>query len=260
MKQKISACIVAFNEEKKIRRCLESLTWCDEIVVIDSFSSDQTPAICREYTPCVYQLPWPGYVEQVNRAIEKACNNWVLFIDADEEISAGLRDEVKAVFARDPADYVAYRFPRCVYYLGKWITHGDWYPDYKIRLFRRDCGKVVGRNPHGYVSIEGRVKTLKQNLNHYSYDNISDHLKTIDNFSTIFAKEKWKEGKRCNPISHFFVHPLWKFIKPYFFRLGFLDGMQGLVVAIITSFEVAIKYIKLWEMQQGLENKKPIKE
>ena len=144
MREKISACITAGNEEKKIRRCLESVSWCDEIVVVDSFSTDRTAEICREYTDRVYQHEWLGYIGSKNLIRGMATHPWLLYLDADEEISSDLRDEILREFNSGSGEIVGYRFPRLVHYLGRWIKHGEWYPDYKLRLFRKDAGSSDG--------------------------------------------------------------------------------------------------------------------
>lgn len=152
---KISACVTAGNEEDKIAACLASLTWCDEVIVVDSFSTDRTFEISRQYTPHVYQHAWEGYIAQKNYIRTLARYPWILFVDADEVVSDELRQEIEAEFARGPGEIVAYQFPRMVYYLGKWIRHGEWYPDIKLRLFLKDRGHSAGEEPHDRVVVDG---------------------------------------------------------------------------------------------------------
>ena len=247
MRDKISACVTAGNEEQKIRRCLESLTWCDEIVVVDSFSKDRTVEICRKYTERVYQHEWLGYIGQKNLIREMAQHPWILFLDADEEVSPDLRDEILAEFAAGTGAYCGYEFPRQVYYLGKWIHHGEWYPDIKLRLFRKEFGRSEGQEPHDHVVVNGPVKRLKGALRHYTYDDIRDHLETMNRFSSITAQEKIKQGGRFK-WSDFLFRPTFRFIKAYIIKAGFLDGFQGLVIAMVSAFGVFMKYAKMREL------------
>lgn len=248
MREKISACITCFNEEGNIRRCLESVRWCDEIVVVDSFSTDQTVAICREYTDRIFQHPWQGYIGQRNFIRAKAVHPWVLFIDADEEVSPELRDEILRLFDRGSALAVGYEFPRMVNYLGEWIRHGEWYPDVKLRLFQKAKGISGGQEPHDHVIVNGAVERLSGHLYHYTYDDIHDQLVTLNRYSTITANEKSKQGDRFRWIDLIF-RPTLRFLKAYFVKLGFLDGRRGFVIAAISSFGVAMKYAKLWERE-----------
>ena len=185
---KISACVMTLNEERNMRRCLESLAFCDEIVVLDSFSRDRTVEICREFTDRVLQEEWKGYIRQRNRLRELATHDWVLFLDADEEISPSLRDQILYQFRLGTGKYMGYEFPRQVFYLGKWIRHGEWNPDIKLRLFRKDKGYSGGQEPHDMVIVEGPVKTLTGKLWHYTYRNLTHHLQVINRFSGISAR------------------------------------------------------------------------
>ncbi len=248
MREQISACVTAGNEDQKIRRCLESLKWCDEIVVVDSFSTDRTVEISREYTDRVYQHEWLGYIGQKNLIREMARFPWILFLDADEEVSPRLRDEILQEFERGTDPYVGYRFPRQVYYLGKWIRHGEWYPDIKLRLFRKDRGRSEGQEPHDQVVVNGPVKTLSASLHHYTYDDIADHLGTINRFSTITAQEKYRQGERFQWADILF-RPPFRFLKGYLFRGGFVDGFQGFLIAAMSAFGVLLKYAKLRELE-----------
>ncbi|MBU1692724.1 MAG: glycosyltransferase family 2 protein [Verrucomicrobia bacterium] len=248
MREQISACITACDEEQNIRRCLESVKWCDEIVVVDSLSADRTVEICREYTDRVYQHEWRGYIGQKNLIRSLARYPWVLFVDADEEVSPELRDEILAQFAAGTGPYVGFQFPRMVYYLGRWIRHGEWYPDIKLRLFRKELGHSEGQEPHDRVAVKGPVKTLKAPLHHFTYGGIWEHLETMNRYSTITAREKHRLGEPFRWRDLFF-RPAWRFLKSYFLKGGMLDGPPGLVIALITTFGVYMKYSKLWELQ-----------
>ena len=248
MRDKISACLTVGNEESNIRRCLESLRWVDEIVVVDSYSRDRTVEICREYTGRVYQHAWLGYVGQKELIKQMARHPWVFFVDADEEVSAQLRDEILAEFdSGHNQRYAGYKFPRKVYFLGKWITHGEWWPDIKMRLFLKDRGVCTGREPHDYVAVQGPVKKLNGCLFHYTYDDLSDQVATLNRFSSISAAGMYRAGRRFSVLDLIF-RPLFRFFKGYFLKRGFCAGTRGLIISILTATGVFMKYAKLWEL------------
>jgi len=243
----ISACVIVFNEERKIRRCLESLTWCQEIVVLDSFSTDHTVEICREYTDRVFQHVWLGYVGQRNKIRQLATHDWILNIDSDEEVSPGLQEEILDAFASGPGEVRGFDFPRQVYYLGRWICHGEWYPDVKLRLFHKGYGRSEGEEPHDKVVVNGPVVRLRNPLWHYTYDDLRDHMDTLDRFSTISARQKFVQDPRFHWTDFLFRPPL-RFFKGYVVKRGFLDGWHGFAIAVISSFGAFMKYAKLWEL------------
>ncbi len=244
---KISACVTAGNEEDKIAACLQSLAWCDEVVVVDSFSRDKTYEISKQYTAHVSQHPWEGYIAQKNYIRSLAHHPWILFVDADEVVSDALRDEIESEFARGPGETAGYRFPRMVHYLGKWIRHGEWYPDIKLRLFRKDHGHSAGQEPHDRVMVDGPVKTLRGPLYHFTYDDLTDHIHTINRFSSISAHEKFSRGEIFR-WRHLILRPPWRFFKSYILKLGLLDGRQGFIIALMSAFAVFVKYAKLMEL------------
>lgn len=241
----VSAYVITFNEEDNIRDCLESITWADEIVVVDSFSTDKTVQICRAYTDRVFQREWPGFLDQKNFALEHTTNTWVLNIDADERVSPALRDEIIEELKRDDA-VDGYYIPRHTYYLGRWINHGGWYPNYQLRLFRRDKGRWAGEQLHEKVAVKGKTKTLRNDLLHFAYRSLSDQLKTIDQFSRASAEIMGEKGIRGTPF-HLLVRPPIKFLETYIYKQGFRDGIPGLINAIAFSFYVFMKYAKVWE-------------
>lgn len=249
MPEKISACITAGNEEQNIRRCLESVKWVDEIVVVDSFSTDRTAQISREYTDLVYEHRWLGYIGQKNLIKDLASGPWILFIDADEEISPELRNQIADEFESGRCnEYAGYEFPRLVRHLGTWIRYGDWYPDAKLRLFRKDLGMCSGREPHDRTTVDGPIKRLAANMYHYSYDDMHAQLASINDFSSITTEVWSQEGKRFHLLD-LLLRPLFRFFRCFVLRRGFLDGLPGLIVAVTTSFGVFAKYAKLWESQ-----------
>ncbi|MCF6155019.1 MAG: glycosyltransferase family 2 protein [Candidatus Brocadia sp.] len=249
----ISACIITLNEESRIRDCLGSVKWVDEIIVVDSFSTDKTVDICREYTERVYQRAWPGHIDQKNYTIGLAKNDWILSLDADERLSPGLIPEIQEVI-RNPGDTIGFLFPRCTFYLNRWIYHGGWYPNYQLRLFRKGFGLFQGINPHDRFFVNGKTRYLKCDIYHFTYENFSHQLRTINNYSDIFADVN-ERGKRFSLFQLIF-RPLWKFIQLYILKMGFLDGLSGFIIATSSAFYVFAKYVKLWERGQNKETKK----
>jgi len=243
----LSVIIITYNEEENIKHCLESVKWSDEIVIVDSFSSDKTVEIAREFTPKVFQNKWTNFSEQKNLALEKASNEWVLSVDADERATAKLKEEILTILNSEFPSFNGYYIPRRNHYLGRWIRHCGWYPNYKLRLFRRVKGRFNERTVHESVVVEGRKGHLKSHLNHYSYKNLSDHLGRIDKFSSLAAEEMFTQGKRARVFDLLF-RPLTRFIKMYLINRGYLDGIYGLIVSLMGSFYVFMKYLKLWEL------------
>lgn len=248
MREQISACIISFNEERKIHRCLESVKWCDEIVVLDSFSTDRTVDVCRRYTDKIHQSAWLGYVGQRNLVREMAQHSWILVLDSDEEVSPGLREEILAEFEKGVGSHVGYEFPRLVYYNGRWIHHGEWYPDVKLRLFKKEHGRSEGEEPHDRIEVKGPVKRLKNPVWHYTYDDIRDQLDTMNRFSGITAQQRFLKDRPFRWLDLLF-RPAFRFLKGYILRGGFLDGAHGFIIAGLSSFGVFAKYAKLWELE-----------
>lgn len=244
---KVSACVIAYQEEKAIKDCVDALSFCDEVVVVDSHSTDRTREIAAACGARVIEHDWEGHIAQKNFAVSQARNDWVLCVDADERVTPELRERVQRVMAGDPS-HDGYEVNRRTIYLGAWIKHGGWYPDRKTRLFDRRKGRWGGVNPHDHVIVDsGRVGRLDADLEHRSYDDIADHLRTIDFFSTISAREKLAKGQGWIELQLLFGAPF-KFIKMFFLQLGFLDGWRGLIVATLGAFFVFLKYAKLWEL------------
>ncbi|MFQ5645795.1 MAG: glycosyltransferase family 2 protein [bacterium] len=245
---KVSAAIITFNEEVKIRDCLESVTWADEIVVVDSRSADRTVEICREYTDKIIIRDFPGHVEQKNFAVNAASYDWILSLDADERVSGPLRKELLAVISRSPSAS-GYYIPRKTFYLNRWIEHGGWYPDAKIRFFNRNSGSWGGEDPHDSVICSGKTAGLKGDILHFSFDSIDDHLDTIRKFTAISAGEKIKKGHEFS-LWQITLRPVFTFMKMYLWKRGFLDGSAGFVAAVLSSYHVFIKYARIWASEQ----------
>ena len=251
----ISAIVVCYNEEDRIADCLESLSWCDEIVVVDSFSTDRTTEICRGYTEHVIQRTWTGYRDQKAYAHSQATKDWVLLVDSDERVTPELRHEILSALTEDDGQCVGYEIPRLVHYLDRWWWRGGWYPDYDIRLFRRERATWGGNDPHEQILVDGRVRRLRSPLHHFSYRNMDDHLQRINRFTSISSRELKKEGARWRLIDALF-RPVGRFMRFYFLKRGFLEGFAGFYVAVTAAVYVFLKYAKLWELE--LEEKKKI--
>jgi glycosyltransferase involved in cell wall biosynthesis len=251
----VSACIITFNEERNVMAALESVAFADEIIVVDSRSSDRTREIAASFrgerggTPRVIERDWPGHVEQKNFAIDQASNDWVLCIDADERVTPELRAGVESALS-NPGDAVGYTMARRTRYLGRWIRWGGWYPDRKLRLFRRSRGRWGGINPHDHVQVEGPVVDLSGDLLHFSYRGIEDHLRTIDSFTDIAAREKDLRGTG-RPLLGMLFHPPLKFLRMYILKQGFREGKAGLIIASLGALYVFLKYAKLWELRSN---------
>ena len=242
---KISACIISYNEEKKIEDCLKSLQpVVDEIVIVDSLSTDRTREIAASYTDRIFEQEFLGHIEQKNLAVDKASHDWVLSLDCDERLSEQLQQSILAIKDKlDSAD--AYCMSRKTYYVYRWLNH-CWYPDIKTRLFNRNSSRWGGTNPHDHIETRGdTIVRLDGDIYHYSFDSISDHLQTIDKFTEIGADELIRKNKRFNMFSPL-THATWLFIKLYIIKRGFLDGFAGLTVSFLSYMHVYIQYSKAW--------------
>lgn len=247
--EKLSVVIITFNEEKNIARCIESVkAIADEIIVLDSFSSDLTPVIASRLGAKVRQEPFRGYIEQKNRAVELASHNYIMSIDADEVIDVELLDAI--VVAKKTFTYGAYRMKRCTNHCGRFIRHGAWYPDRKIRLFDRRLAKWGGLNPHDRIVFKKpvAVKQLPGELLHYSFSTIEEHKAQNERFSTIVAESYYKAGKRTHLLK-MMINPCWAFFYGFFIRRGFLNGRQGLVIANSQARYTFLKHKKLFQLQ-----------
>ena len=249
---KISAAIITFNEEKNIERCLTSLQGiADEIIVVDSFSTDKTEEICAKHNVIFKQNKFEGHIQQKNFAANLSTNEYVLSLDADEALSDDLKKsilELKSTSNPQPA----YSFNRITSYCGKWIKHCGWYPDRKVRLWKKEIGNWGGENPHDKIILNEGISAinLKGDLLHYSFESIASHVQTANNFSTIAAKAAVEKGKKVNVIVHMVLNPLYTFINKYFFKLGFLDGFYGFVICYLSAVSNFLKYSKIRQINK----------
>lgn len=242
---KISATLITRNEEVNLRRALASLAFCDEIVVVDSGSTDGTVALTQELGARVLHRDWTGYADQKNYAAEQAAHDWILSLDADEEVSSELAASIAALCERGPsAD--GYRFPRRARYLGRWIRHSGWYPDAKVRLYDRRKARWVGDYVHESVSVDGATGELEGDLRHYTCDSFSEHVRTVDRYTTLAAREMRSRGRRPG-LLRVLAGPPWTAFRTYVLQLGFLDGFAGLLIAAMAGFYVFAKYVKARE-------------
>ena len=248
----VSVCLISGSEAHRIRRTLASVAgWTREIIIVlNEDVSDGTDRIAAEFGAKVFREPWKGYAAQKNSVAQKAGQEWILSLDADEEISSGLRAEMIRTLAKENVDakIAAYSFPRCTLYCGRWIRHGDWYPDRKVRLWRRNRAEWRGLSVHEAVIVNGNVGKLSNDLLHYTMEHLNDHVRKSALYSDLFARQRLAGGKRAGPLEMWF-RPWWRFVRGYFLRRGFLDGWQGYAIARIVAFETFLRYAKVREAQ-----------
>lgn len=239
---KISATIITFNEQRNIARAIESLRCCDEVVVVDSGSVDRTVEIAEHLGARVVEHPWEGFAKQKNVAAQAASHDWVFSIDADESLSEALEGEIWQLKKNGP-EYDAYTMPRLAQYLGRWILHSGWYPDRKVRLYDRNKGRWIGNYVHESVEVEGTVGHLRANLLHFTCDSLSQHLETMDRYTTLAAEQLVADGVRVG-WRHLLLDPPLTFLQAYFLKRGFLDGTEGLAIAYMAALYNFVKYAK----------------
>lgn len=243
----LSLVVVAKDEADSIAACLSSVPFADEIVVLDSGSSDDTPGIAERAGARVIRTDWPGHVAQKNRALDLACGDWVISLDADEALSPEAASDLEAAL-RDPGDAVGFSFPRCSSWLGRPIRHGRWYPDRKVRVVRAGSGRWVGDDPHDRLEVDGPVRRLAGDIVHHPYRDLREHIETIDRYTRVHAASLRARGVRARALDVALRPPL-HFVDSYLWRLGFLDGAPGLAVASLGAVHVALKWGRLWALR-----------
>jgi len=248
---KLTVTVITLNESAQIAAALQSVEWADEILVIDSRSTDDTVTIARAHAARVEVRDWPGYSAQKNHAADLASNDWILSIDADERVTPELAAEIRGLLQGTPQAR-GYRLPRVAWYLGRWIRSTDWYPDYQLRLYDRRAGRWNGRRVHESVELAGGAEPglLKNALHHYAYRDTSEHLSTIDTYTTLAAGQWHAEGRRATGLGAL-AHATFALFRNYVLRGGFRDGAPGLIVSVFNSYYVFLKFAKLWELQRG---------
>lgn len=247
----VSAFIICMNEASQIGRCLESVSWCQEIVVVDSGSTDATLEICRQYTDKILVRKWTGYVEQKRFALEQCSCPWVLNIDADEQVSKELKEEIISVINNDVSSRIledGFYISRVVYYMNRWWRNGGWYPEYRLRLCRKAKTTWGGTDPHEKAIVHGNTRKLVGELYHYTYHDLYDQITRLNKFSSS-AADSLLTKKYTTTVFELLIRPIFRFIKFYFFRFGYRDGIAGLIVALLEAYYVFLKYAKVWENQ-----------
>jgi glycosyltransferase involved in cell wall biosynthesis len=254
---KVSVTIITLNEAAHIGAAIDSVAWADEILVVDSGSRDETCEIARRKGARIETRLWTGWVDQKNHAATLAANDWILSLDADERVTPALAAEIKALVAAEPP-LRGYRAPRVTFHLGRWIRSTDFYPDYQTRLYDRRAARWRGEYVHESVAVDGGVGTLRHEIEHYSFDHLSDQLARINSYSSLAARQMWESGRRAGPLA-MLVHPPAAFIRNYVLRRGFVDGTAGLLLSIMNAYGVFVKLAKLWELEliEGADDTRP---
>ncbi|OGP57324.1 MAG: hypothetical protein A2V65_04025 [Deltaproteobacteria bacterium RBG_13_49_15] len=242
----IGVAVIAKNEADRITRLVKSVSFAKQIVVVDSGSTDGTQALCNGMGVKVIHHEWAGFAAQKQFAMEQVASEWILNLDADEEVSEGLSMELTAAIPHAPPDVLGFSIPRLSNYLNRWVKHGGWYPDRKVRLVRKGKGRWIGDQLHEQLAVDGRVEPLSQPILHHVYRDISDQVVTINRFSTISAGAIGPAGRGYLALG--LIHAVIKFLECYIWKLGIFDGMAGLVIAANSSWYVFLRHAKAWEL------------
>jgi glycosyltransferase involved in cell wall biosynthesis len=244
---KVSVTVITRNEAANIAEALASVAWADELIVIDSMSTDDTVAIARQHTERVIVREWPGYVSQKNYAASIASHDWILSLDADERVTPALAEEIKSTLDGPPS-HAGYHIPRATWHLGRWIRTTDWYPDYQLRFYNRQNAEWTGRYVHEAVTVRGSVGRLRGELHHFAYRDVAEHLETIDRYTTYAAQQMKENGQRSGFL-RLVGHPPLAFLRNYLLRGGFRDGVPGFLISAMNAYYVFLKFAKLYEIE-----------
>ena len=251
----VTVTIITLDEADHIGAAIDSASWADEVLVVDSGSTDRTVEIARGKGARVLTRAWTGYVDQKNYAAGEAAHDWIFSLDADERIPPALAQELKSILAAEPTCR-GYRVPRVTFHLGRWIRTTDFYPDYQMRLYDRRAARWQGRYVHESVKVDGPAGQLKNDLEHFSFSDLRDQIKRINHYSTLSARQMYEAGRRTGPIE-IVVHPPAAFLRNYVLRRGFLDGTAGLTISLLNAWGVGLKFMKLWELQRNPKSQIP---
>ncbi len=246
----LSVIIITKNEQENIRECLESVRWADEIIVVDSGSTDKTVQYARAFTKKIYQKEWIGFGETKNFAISKARGDWVFSIDADERVTPELAAEIRGAMKSQSGSYSAFSMPRKAFFLGRWIRHCGWYPGRVVRLFEKKSGSFTDAAVHESLVVNGRVGSLSADLLHYTDPNLEHYFHKFNRYTTLAAEGLRLQGTSFS-CGQLLYKPFWTFIRMYIVKLGFLDGIPGFVLSVLSSCYVFTKYAKLWELDRA---------
>lgn len=252
---KVSVTIITLNEADHIAQAIDSASWADEVIVVDSGSTDGTPDLAHGKGVTVATRAWSGYVDQKNYAAGLARHDWIFSLDADERIPAALASEIRSLLATEPPAR-GYRVPRVTFHLGRWMRTTDFYPDFQMRLYDRRAAQWRGKYVHESVSVDGKAGRLKNELQHYSYRDLRDQVERINHYSTLAARQMHEAGRRAGPF-HLLVHPPAAFLRNYVLRRGFMDGTAGLTLSAMNAYSVFLKFAKLWELQSEPRGPEP---
>ena len=242
----ITVTIITKNEAEHIAAAIDSAAWADEIIVVDSESTDETVSIARQFTEHVIVRPWPGYVAQKNFAAERAAHDWIFSLDADERVPQGLAEEIRRVIA-GPSPKPAYRVPRITFHLGRWVRTTDFYPDFQTRLYDRRSARWQGQYVHESIAADGPVGQLEQELQHYSYRDLADHMDRLNHYTTLAARQMYERGRRASVLDLVVQGPA-AFLRNYILRRGILDGSVGFTLSCVNAYAVFLKFAKLRQM------------
>jgi glycosyltransferase involved in cell wall biosynthesis len=254
MRKALSVVVTTYNEEKNILRCLSSVRWADEIVLIDSFSTDRTIEIAETFGVKIIQRDYPGSSRQVEYGIGQTTNDWIFVIDADEEVSNELRDEIESILSTNDLEFISYDVPRQVFFLGRWIKYSGWYPDYQLRFFRKDSIYPVHAEVHGHFEPKSSKGKLKGLLYHYTYHTLYDYLKRINYYTSLHVSNKMNEQKIKKVKWYLLViHPIAAFLRLFISNKGYKDGFQGLILSLFSSVYTMVLYAKIWEYHKCKE-------
>lgn len=251
----VSVAIITKNEERNLRDALESVKDFEDIIIVDSFSEDKTVDISREYTKRIFQHQWQGYAKQKQIAVDYALKDWVLILDADERVPPELKKEIVNKLSSN-VDVNGFYIPRKNFFLGKWIRHSGWWPDYTLRLFRKNASFVEMREVHEKVIVKDGVGYLKSHLEHYTYRTISDYIRKMKTYAALSAKEllaRTPKRSSIKLISNMVFSPTFTFLKMFFLKQGFRDGLHGFILAVFYSFYAFLKYTNVWYEQTALQ-------
>jgi glycosyltransferase involved in cell wall biosynthesis len=244
---KLSVVTIALNEEHNIIECLRSVQWADELIVVDSGSTDRTVELARSFPARVLQVQWHGYGRTKNEALQHATGDWILWLDADERITAALAEEIKSTIRSNSSSVAGYTMPRKAFFLGKWIRHCGWYPSRVTRLFRRDKGRFSENQVHEELVLDGITEDFQNDILHYTDPDLYHYFHKFNRYTSLAAKDMHDAGRRFR-LYDLLVRPPFTFVKMFLLRRGFLDGIHGLVLSVASSTYVFVKYAKLWEI------------
>jgi glycosyltransferase involved in cell wall biosynthesis len=251
LKHPLSVIVITRNEERNITECLESVSWANEIIVVDSQSNDQTVELARRFTQKVFVAEWKGYGEAKNFALMHVTNEWVLWLDADERVPFELAQEIQHILSHPVNEYAGYEIARRAFFLGRWIRHCGWYPGYVMRLFKKSSGTFSTSRVHEGVRIDGTIGRLKNDLLHYTDTTLFHYFEKFNRYTSLAADDVW-QVRRTFSLYDVLVRPPFLFFKMYVLRLGLLDGMHGFILSLLSAAYVFVKYAKVWERSKAI--------